>query len=249
MTIIEALSAEPKGLTFSEIVSQVKIEKSAVSRILTTLEQGGYVNRDSTTNVFSLGLRFIAIAFRHVDSIGFYDLCMPVLREVADKIGELVQLAVAERDGLTYVAKVEGSQRIRVLSLLGKQAVLHASTAGKVWLAGLPEERALALALKSGLTSFTEKTIRSIDEFRKELARVREQGFAIVEEEMFEGGSAVGVPIRDRGKEKVVGALVLSGPTFRLSKDRLLELVPDLTEAAQRLAEAWPPDVSVGSIQ
>ena len=247
MAILELLGTQSQGLTASEIVGRLGIEKSIVSRILATLETEGYVIRDSITDIFRLGFRFVALAFRYVESVGFYDCCMPELQRLAEKTGELVQLAVVEREGLTYVAKAEGTQRIRLFSQIGRQAVLHASTAGKVWLASLPEATALALALKTGLTPVAPRTIRSVDTLRDELARVRTQGFALLEEELFEGGSAVGVPIWDRRSAVLVGVVVLAGPTFRLSRDRLVELVPDLTEAARRLGEAWPPDLSATS--
>jgi DNA-binding IclR family transcriptional regulator len=247
MAILELLGTQPQGLTVSEVVARLGIEKSIVSRILTTLESEGYVARDPITDIFRLGFRFVAVAFRYIESVGFYDFCMPELQRLAEKTGELIQLAVVEREGLTYVAKAEGTHRIRLFSQIGRQAVLHASTVGKVWLASLPEEKALALALKTGLAPIAPKTIRSIDALREELARVRTQGFALLEEELFEGGSAVGVPIWDRRSSVVVGAVVLAGPTFRLSRSRLVELVPGLTEAARRLAEAWPPDLSATS--
>lgn len=244
MAILELLGTQPQGMAASEVVARLGIEKSIVSRILATLETEGYVTRDPVTDLFRLGFRFVAVAFRYIESVGFYDFCMPELQRLAEKTGELIQLAVVERDGLTYVAKAEGTHRIRQFSQIGREAVLHASTAGKVWLASLPEEKALALALKTGLAPFGKNTIRSIDPLRKELARVREQGFALLEEELFDGGSAVGVPIRDGRISVVLGAVVLAGPTFRLSRERLVQFVPDLTEAARRLAEAWPPDLS-----
>ena len=137
---------------------------------------------------------------------------------------------------MIYVAKAEGRQRIRVLSLIGRSAVLHTSAAGKVWLASLSEERALELALKRGLPKLTQKSITTIDRLRAELARVRRVGFATVEEEMFEGASSVGVAIRNRRGDEVVGAVVLSGPSFRLSKKRLVSYVPLLQILADKLS-------------
>jgi IclR family acetate operon transcriptional repressor len=244
MAVLDLLGSRPPGMTASEIVADLGIEKSVVSRILATLEKDGYVTRDGVTDLFRLGLRFVAIAFRYIESLGFYDVCMPEVRRLADETGELVQLAVVDREGMTYVAKAEGNQRIRVYSQLGREAVLHASTVGKIWLASLPEEAALALALRVGLTPFAKNTIRTIDALRDELIRVRAQGFALLEEELFDGGSAIGVPIKDRRDGTVLGAVVLAGPTFRLPRARLVEFAPTLVESAGRLAAAWPPDLS-----
>lgn len=242
MRVFEALSTEAAGLSFSEIGSRTGIEKSGLSRVLSTLEQGGYIICDANSKKFRIGLGFVAIAFRYMDATEFYDFCAPVLQDVSQKTGELVQLAVVEGDGLKYVAKVEGVHRIRLHSLLGQEAVLHASSAGKVWLASLSQERALALALKSGLTRLTDKTICSIERFLEELATVRRQGYATVVEEMIEGGAAIGVPIRvtAAGHDAVVGAVVLALPAYRFPHDRVGEFVSLLTNAAERLAMVWP---------
>src|ERR1051326_7251887 len=138
LAVLEALSNEPNGATVSELVTRLQIEKSIVWRLLTTLESDGYVIREELADSFRIGLRFAAIALRHIDNLGVSDLCLPTLRDLASKTGELIQLAIVQNDQMIYVAKAEGQQRIRVLSLVGKAAVLHASTAGKVWLASLP---------------------------------------------------------------------------------------------------------------
>ena len=244
--MLTLLGSRPQGMTASEIVVELGVEKSIVSRILASLQRDGYVTRDPVTDLFRLGLKFVAIAFRYIESLGVYDICMPELGRLADETGELVQLAVVDRDGMTYVAKAEGNQRIRVFSQLGREAVLHASTVGKIWLASLPEDAALAVALKAGLAPLAKNTIRSVDALREELAKVRSQGFALLDEELFDGGSAVGVPIKDQRFGTVLGAIVLAGPTFRLPRERLVGIVPMLTAAADRLTAVWPPDLAAG---
>lgn len=246
--MLEELSAQPNGATVSELVMRLGVEKSIVSRILSTLEHDGYVVRDEITDSFRIGLRFAAIALRHVDEIGISDLCLPLLRALAQKTGELAQLSIIQNDQMIYVAKAEGQQRIRVLSLLGRSAILHASVAGKVWLASLPEQKALALALKPGpLEKFTENTIIRMNQLRTELATVRKNGYALVEQELFYGASAVGVPVKDRRDERVLGAVILSGPSYRLQKKRMVELVPQLRSVADDLTELGNIDIHFGN--
>ena len=244
MAVLNLLGSKPQGITASEIVAALEVEKSVISRILATLENEGYVTRDPITDLFRLGLGFVAIAFRYIESLGFYDVCMPELQRLADATGELIQLAVVNRDGMTYVAKAESNQRVRVYSLLGQEASLHASTVGKVWLASLPEDVALRLALRDGLTVYAKNTITTVDALRKELLRVREQGFALLEEELFDGGSAIGVPVTDQRDGTVLGSVLLAGPTYRLPRTRLVEFAPALTKVAERLAGVWPPDLA-----
>src|SRR6516165_9470334 len=116
MAILEELSEEPSGITVSELVERLKCEKSIVSRILSTLTDADYVIRDPATSTYRIGLRFAGMALRHLDSTGTSDLCQPLLQDVANKTGELVQLLIVQNDQMIYVAKAEGKQRVRVLS-------------------------------------------------------------------------------------------------------------------------------------
>lgn len=246
MAILEKLSEQPSGVTVSELVMQLQIEKSVVSRVLSTLENDGYVIRDGITDSFRLGLKLAGIALRHVDNTGVTDMCLPLLREIANKSGELIQLAIVQNDQMIYVAKAEGHQRIRVLSLVGRPATLHASAVGKVWLASLPENRALSLALKTGLERYTENTITNVDDFRAELMRVRKNGYAIVQEEQIEGAAAVSVPITDRRGDRVLGAVVMSGPAYRLPLKKLESMVPTLNALAKKLTDLGNIDIHFG---
>ncbi len=240
MAILEELSAYPDGLTASQLVGQLNIEKSSVSQILGSLDDIGYVVRDhNNPDLFRLSIKYTAISLRYLDNSGLHDLCAPELRSLAEKTGELVQLVIKEGDQLTYVVKVDGPQRIQFRSLLGTAAVLHASTAAKVWLASLQEKQALGLVLAAGMPKLARNTITSIDRFRLELKRVREFGYATVEEELLDGGNAIGVPIRRKQSSEVVGAVIVTGPAFRFPRKRMIQFVDDLLKVATSLAEVW----------
>jgi IclR family KDG regulon transcriptional repressor len=239
--ILEALGQTPGGMTVGQLVTAVKIEKSVVSRIVTTLTDEQYLFFDAATHRYRLGLKFIALGLRQLDNLGIYGLVTPRLQDIADKLGELVQLALVEGTSMRYVAKVDCKDRIQMHSLIGQKVVLHAATAGKVWLASLPEEEALKIALNDGLPAFTPRTITRIEDFRKELRKVRERGYAMVVEELIPGGTAVGVPIYGERTGSVVGAIVVSAPSFRLSVKRAQTMVPTMNKAAAdlRAIELW----------
>lgn len=136
-------------------------------------------------------------------------------------------------------------QRIRIVSVIGQTLPLHATASGKAYLTSLPEVAALMLAARRGLTPLGRITLTSLDSLRKELLRVRRQGYAIVEEEFVEGGGAVvaaaiSVP---RLEGRVVGAIGVSGPEFRLSTPRKREAARMVFVGAARVAEIWPLDL------
>lgn len=241
---IELLAASPRGLTVSVLAQTLGIELSIASRILSTFAAGGYVRRDAFGQ-YVLTYRLVATASRFVDELGFVDLCIPLLQEVADRTGELVQLALRDGDNLWYVAKAEGKHRIRMLSALGREMPLHASAIGKAWLATLDEDEALRVAAARGLKRFAPQTITSLSQLQKELRKVRAQGYSVVVEEYMEGGSGVGAVIQVE-RAGVVGAVSLAAPTFRVTRDDLAAFGSEVIQLAQRLASIWP--LSGGSL-
>jgi DNA-binding IclR family transcriptional regulator len=241
---IELLAASPRGLTVSVLAQTLGIELSIASRILSTLAAGGYARRD-TFGQYVLTYRLVATASRFVDELGFVDLCIPLLQEVADRTGELVQLALRDGDNLWYVAKAEGKHRIRMLSAIGREMPLHASAIGKAWLAALDEDEALKLAATRGLKPFASQTITSLSQLQKELRKVRAQGYSVVVEEYMEGGSGVGAVIQ-ADRTGVVGAVSLAAPTFRVTREDLAAFGMEVMQLAQRLASIWP--LSGGSL-
>jgi DNA-binding IclR family transcriptional regulator len=239
--VIEVLSDAPDGASVSEIAERADIEFSIASRILSTLASDGYVQRDESTGRYRISHRLVAAITRHVDGTGFPDICMPLLQEMADRCGELVQLAVLEGGDFWYIAKAEGKHRIRMLSALGRVAPLHASSVGKAFLASLPEEEALAMVAARGMPPITNRTITTLPKLKTELRKVRAQGYAIVDEEYVEGGTAVGALVRlERLKGAIVGAVSIAGPSFRVKGPVIKELARETLGLAERMAAVWP---------
>jgi DNA-binding IclR family transcriptional regulator len=242
MRVLEAFAGHPAGVALTRLSGQLGYGKASLSKILTTLEREGFVRRD-VAGLFHLSWRLLALAFGHAHRVGISGICAPVLQALADETDELVQLAVVDGQNVLFVAKAEGpGQQVRMLPLIGVAPPAHATASGKVWLASLPEAEALAMIRGQGLARITPRTITSVPRLLGELRRVRRQGYAIVDEELVVGGRAVAVPIAQDAR--VVAAVAVSGPSFRLSLSRLQRLVPRLRRAADDLKSVWPQAVS-----
>jgi DNA-binding IclR family transcriptional regulator len=177
------------------------------------------------------------MALRQIERVGLLEACTPTLQHLADETGELVQLAIVAADQPLYVAKAVGGHPIQAQPLIGTAAVLHASSAGKLYLASLSDERALRLALDAGLRKITRQTITTAAALQKELRRIREQGFATVEGELSEELNAVAVPVRHSTNGQMIAAVVLTGPAYRLSARELVRLAKPALAAADRLRD------------
>jgi IclR family acetate operon transcriptional repressor len=243
MRVLEAIAGAPDGVTVTDLARAIACGKGTISKMLGTLERGHYVRRDAETGRFYLTWRLLALAFGHADRAGMPRLFMPVLQELADETDELVQLAVVDGRQILFVAKAEGlGQRVRLLPLVGLWAPLHATAAGKLWLASLPDPEARRVLGRARLSAVAPRTTTSAAALRGELRAIRDRGYAVNDEELAEGGRALAAPIRRDGL--VVGAVAVSGPAYRLPLDRLHALAPRTIAAADRLASIWPAHAS-----
>jgi IclR family acetate operon transcriptional repressor len=243
MRVLEAFAEQPDGISLARLSARLGFGKASLSKILATLEREGFVRQDRVTAQFQLGWRLLALAFGHAQRVGIPAVCLPILQQLADETDELVQLAIVERDQVLFVAKAEGQgQRLRMLPLVGLAAPLHATASGKVWLASLPRPEAARLLARRGLPRLGPRTITSRPRLLAQLEEVRRRGYAIVDEELVESGRAVAAPIWNAGR--VVGAVAVSGPAFRLPLTKLHRMAERVKRAAADLAAIWPLGVT-----
>jgi IclR family acetate operon transcriptional repressor len=242
LDVLELLADAPSGVTVLELANQLGVHKSVSSRILATLLQRGYVVRDEGSDRHEISLKFFALASRNTNRMGFPAFCQPTLQALADEAQELVQLSVVEREGLvlTAFAQAPDRRRLAVWPALGTVLAPHASASGKVWLASMPDEQAVGIALRLGLEPLTERTVTTLDRLLAELDRVRRDGYGIAESEWIEDVSAISFGIGAERFGSVVGAITLSGPSTRTSRERLVELAPRVGRAAAELEAIWP---------
>jgi DNA-binding IclR family transcriptional regulator len=242
LDVLELLADAPAGVTVLELATELGVHKSVSSRILATLLQRGYVVRDPGSERHEISLKFFALASRNTNRMGFPAFCQPTLQALADELEELVQLSVVEREGLvlTAFAQAPDRRRLAVWPALGTVLAPHASASGKAWLASMPDEQAVEIALRQGLDALTDRTITTLERLLGELAQVRRDGYGIAEGEWIEDVSAVSFGIGAERFGGVVGAITLSGPSTRTSRERLVEIAPRVGRAAAELEAIWP---------
>jgi DNA-binding IclR family transcriptional regulator len=158
------------------------------------------------------------------------------LEELAAKTNEIIHLAVLDKNNIIYIDKRGKEQVLTVATTIGGRHPAYCSAMGKVLLAGLPKERLHDVLAMGPLRRFTPTTITQVPILRRELQKVREQGFAIDNEESFPGIKCVAAPIRN-GQGEVVAAISATVPKLRMEKDRTKELIQLVTRCAQKISE------------
>lgn len=220
LDIITLVSMKKGGLGVTEIAKQIDINKSSVYRILSTLVQYGYIEQDGETGKYKLGYKFLEISSKLLESIDLRAEARPFLQELENETNEVIHLVVYDQGEVVYIEKLEGNETLRMHSKVGKRAPMHCTSVGKAILAHLPSSVVLDILERKGMPVHTDKTITEKEEFLKELSQVRQKGFALDLEENEYGITCIAVPIFDH-LGKVIAAVSISGPTMRMTDDRM----------------------------
>ena len=237
LDILEALSAAEDGIGILDLSSRVSLHASTVHRLLGTLVTRGYVRQNPQTSRYSLGPRTLQLAHAFQDHS---DLCAeahPFLQSLMEQSGETANLVVLDRAQAVYVDQVASPRLVRMFTVIGRHVPLHSTACGKVLLAHLdPTERSRVIR-ENGLSAQTHYTITTAKELDRELADICRRGFAVDDQEQDEGVRCVASPVCDH-TGRVVAAISISGPTTRVTKERLPELGKLVIAIAAQLSAA-----------
>jgi DNA-binding IclR family transcriptional regulator len=233
VALLRAVADSTTPPTALELAQMSRLNRSTAWRLLRTLEHHGLVDRDAITQRYSVGYGVIPIAAAVADD-ALVRRVRPLLEKLAVATGESVTLAVAKRFSLTYVDQVD-PPHVVVPNWLGKPLPLHATSGGKAFLAWLsPDER--DGILPKDLPRYTDRTITSRDELDRDLATVRQVGYALCirEYEEFSSGASAAVLSPQRYPMAVINVW---GPTPRIPVKRLHEIGREAARAAETIAQ------------
>ncbi len=236
LDIIALVSMKKEGLGVTEIANQMDINKSSVYRILTTLAQYGYIEQDVDSGRYRLGYTFLDISSKLLDSIDIRTEAKPYLQELGKVTDEVIHLVVYDHDEVVYIEKYEGTETLRMHSKVGRRAPMHCTGVGKAILAYLPAAKSDDIINRKGLPVHTKYTITDRAKFLSELEAVKQRGYALDLQENEVGITCIAVPIFDHAGN-AVAALSVSGPTIRMTDERMEELKPHVLETGSNISK------------
>lgn len=222
--VIEAVESLD-GARVTEVAEHLDVPASTVHGHLTTLHDHSYLTKEG--DEYHIGLQFLNRGGHARQRKEGYKLAEGKVEKLAAETGERVQFIVEEKGRGYYIHTAVGENAVLADARIGKRTYLHDSSAGKSILAHLPEQRVHDIVDQWGLPAFTKHTITDRDELFAELERVREQGYALNQEETHKGLNAVGAAVETH-QGQVLGSFSVSGPSNRLKQESLKEEVPDL---------------------
>jgi DNA-binding IclR family transcriptional regulator len=206
----------------TEVARELDIHKSTAYRLLTTLRDRGLVEQDAATEKYRLGFGMVLLAGAVRADLDILRCAEPVCERLSERTRETVTIAVLEGDDAVIIHQSISRASALGVDWTGRHTPLHATAAGKIFLAYMPEEQLLRI-LEGPLERFTEYTIVDPASLKGHARKILGAGYGYTVEELETGLNAVGAPIRG-ADGMVVGAVSVSGPAFRLPPDALPEI-------------------------
>jgi DNA-binding IclR family transcriptional regulator len=237
LDILLCFTRQTPRLTMTQVAEQVGMNKSTVHRLLGTLEKKRFLQREPSTGLYQLGIRLFQMAYLTLEQNDLRKFAAPFLQRLCNQNGETITLSVLDDTDVVFLDVVESQQRVKLAASTGQRLPAFATAAGKAILAYLPEAMVKKI-VEGGLQQFTSRTIHIPEIFFKDLDQTHKRGFAFSEQEYEEEINAVAAPILD-AKEQPIAAIAVTGPAYRLLRERMNEIGPILVGTAQEIAQAY----------
>ena len=229
LAVIRAFDAHHRELTLSEVARICDLTRAAARRFLLTLTDLGYVRTDG--RLFSLTPRVLELGYAFLSSLSLPEVAEQHLERLVAEVHESSSMSLLDGDDIVYVARVPTGRIMTVAINVGTRFPAYPTSMGRVLLAGLSDQAVDAYLARATLTRFTSRTVTTAAGLRAELGRVREQGYAIVDQELETGLRSIAAPVRDR-TGRVVAAVNVSVHATRSSIEAMRKrLLPPLLTA------------------
>lgn len=236
LVLLRAFLECDTDLSATEISKQINLDLSTTFRMLVTLQAQGFVEQDSTTGKYRLGVTCLELGSRFLKGNDIRKRALGVMDVLRNEFGETVHLTVLDGSEVVYLEKMAGLHPIGFMSSrVGGRAPAYCTGVGKALLAYLPDEELQRRLSSTKLARYTDSTITDVNALRAELAEVRRRGFAIDEEEHEVSVKCVAVPIFDH--KGIAAAMSVSGPVERMDQHaKEGNLIEKLQQAAAEIS-------------
>ena len=235
LAALEILANRDGECSLVDLCTEMKLHKSTVHRLAMVLEQHRLVDKNPDTGRYRLGLRLFEFGSKAIATLDLRGRARPYLDRLQRQFGETVFFCILDDGQVFYMEKVESQQSVRTACTVGSRAPAYCTAVGKAMLAELAEPEVGEVIRRWGLKAVTANTITKATALRAELRAVRSRGYAIDDEEKEVGLRCVSAAVRGHSG-KLFAAMSVSGPAFRMTKERIPEVGQAVMRAANELS-------------
>ncbi|MGO4927852.1 IclR family transcriptional regulator [Fundicoccus sp. Sow4_D5] len=235
LKILKSFTTTQPVKRVSDLAEELGVSKSTVSRLISTLVSEDFLAPDTETAGYRLGYSVLTLGGALTSTNELYREVAPVLNNIVLQTGESAHVAVLEGQDVIYLNKNTGPYYSNILTSVGAHNAAYAASSGKVILAEADPE-VIDQMFEDGVKAYTEHTITNPIKFKKELEKVRRQGYAMSIEEITKNNYSIAVPVRDMSG-KIACAITVVGPLSRVNKGKLEQFIKIMKEAAHDASE------------
>lgn len=237
LMLVDLLAQENRAMSLTEISKLTNRPKSTIHGLLATLRDFHYIDQCPTTGHYRLGVRLFELGNLVARSWDIRSVAMPAMQRLNNLLGEMVQLAIEDKGEVLYLEKLDSTHMMRIVSEIGARLPMYCSGLGKMLLAYKTPAEVKWILSKHGMKAMTSRTITSQPQLEKELAKIRQQGYAIDDREIMDSLRCVAAPIRDRDGQ-VKYAISVSGLESSLQGEHFNKTLEALQETAKDISFA-----------
>lgn len=235
LKVLDAIAQKGHPASLTTIASELGLPKTSVFRYLRTLSAAGFLTYDASSDRYSVGIRFRALATADKSIQRLRDCALPALTEINREFNETTNLAVLADNHVVYIDIIESTRALRMQARIGSRDPVHSTALGKAILAQLPPDERTQL-LSDVLPQRTLRTITQIKAIEKQLANAAASGVAVEIGENEEGTMCIGAAILDETGYPVA-AISVSAPERRVTGEIQPRLIARLREATTQISE------------
>lgn len=233
--VMEELAKSEEGLGVTEISNKLNYGVSATYHLLNTLKQCNIIEQDRKTKKYRIGFALFRISGMAKRQNVLANLAQPYLDKLRELVGETSNLVILDGSDIVYIAQSESTKLLKMFTQLGAKVPLYCTGGGKVLLTHQPKKIRDLILSKTNFQKYTKNTRSNAKDLIKELESIKEQGYAIDNEEREEGVTCIAAPIFDCYGE-AIASISISGPTYRLKEKGIDSIIKNVMDTAKELS-------------
>jgi DNA-binding IclR family transcriptional regulator len=235
LSILELLASKHQGLSTSAISRSAQVPKSSTSYLLRTLVARGYVHRDEETGQHTLGIRVLSLGGQAIQGMALREVAVPHLRGIVERTRLGAHLAILDHGDAVYIEKIESPGFIKMDIWIGRRVAPQLTAIGKALICHLEPHDVREIAARHRVSPASSKTIQSLPHLYDELARTRQRGYAVDDEEHAVGVRCIAAPVFAASGD-VVAAVGVTGTVGQLDDEHLPSVGNIIRTAALKLS-------------
>jgi IclR family transcriptional regulator, KDG regulon repressor len=235
VAILDCFNLDTPVMGVREVARMTTLSSSTTGRLMAAMKALGILNQDPETLAYMMGSRVLAWAGIYTVTSDVRALSLPVMVRLQEQTRETISLYVMEGNDRVCVERLESPETVRIVARVGRRIPLYAGSAGKVFLAYLPDSRRDEILADIKLVPMTKRTITDLDELKTNLHKIQRQGYAVSKGEWVLEASGVASPIFDQFG-RVTAALTISGPSQRFTEEKIHEIAALVKQAAEEIS-------------